>query len=70
MAHYRPRRTSHWWDVLCNVRCEAGLSRRELAARVGVHYSTIYEIEQGYQRPSQAALNSYGALAEGLRRSD
>jgi len=70
MARYRPRPGVHWWDTLTNIRCEAGLSRAELAASLDVHYSTIYSIEKGHQTPSQAVLDWYGVLAEGRRRSE
>ena len=70
MARYRPRRTNHWYDVLCNIRCEAGLSRAELAAALELSYDTIYEIEQGRRSPAQNILDAYGVLAEGRRRSE
>ena len=67
MARYRPRSGIRWWDTLKNIRFEAGLSRAELATSVGVHYSTIYDIEKGHHRPSQAVLDAYGRLAREKR---
>ena len=65
MARYRPRpRPGHWFDTLANIRCEAGVSRADLAAQVGVDKSTIWRVETGEQRPSQAVLDAYGEMAK------
>ena len=67
MAKYRPRSGTHWNDCLTNIRCEAGVSRRELADMAGVSYDTIYEVETGNRSPNQAVIDAFGRLAEGLR---
>ena len=65
MARYRPRpHPGRWFDTLCNIRCEAGVSRAELAAQAGVDKSTIWRIEMGEWPPSQAVITEYGKLAE------
>ena len=63
MARYRPRSGTHWNDCLTNIRCEAGVSRAELAASVGVDPSTVWRVEQGEHGPSQELLDAYGLLA-------
>ena len=63
MARYRSRSGLHYWDTLTNIRCDAGVSRAELAASVGVSYSTVYDIEQGRRSPTQSILDAYGRLA-------
>ena len=68
MARFRPRKGLRYWDTLTNIRCEAGVSRAEMAAMTGVDPSTIYSIEKGYQTPSQAVLDAYGKMASQQRR--
>jgi transcriptional regulator with XRE-family HTH domain len=69
MARYKPRTGNHWYDVLTNLRCEAGISRAELAASCGVSPGWIAEIERGSKGIPQHVLNQYGRLAESLRKT-
>ena len=69
MARYKPRKGGHWFDVLTNLRCDAGVSRAELAATSGVNYAFIYEVERGERHISQHVLDEYGKIAESLRRN-
>ena len=64
MARYRPRKGNHWYDTLTNIRCEAGVSRKELAARAGLDPSTVWRVETGEQPPDQGLLDAYGELAK------
>ena len=68
MARYRPRQGLRWYDTLTNIRCEAGVSRTDLAARAGLDPSTIWRVETGAQGPSQGLLDAYGLLANQQRR--
>ena len=65
MARYHTRSGGHPWHyTLTNIRCEAGVSRKELAAKAGVHPSTVWRVETGEQPPSQGLLDAYGELAK------
>ena len=68
MASYRPRTGHHWFDVLTNLRCEAGISRADLAAKCEVTPGFIAEVEQGVKAVPQHVLDQYGKIAESLRR--
>ena len=69
MARYHTRSGGHPWHyTLTNIRCEAGVSRKEMAAKAGVPPSTVWRVEKGEQPPSQELLNLYGELAR--RRGD
>lgn len=68
MVRYKPRAGIHWFDALCNIRCEAGMSRAELAAMVELSAYTIGAVERGEQQPSQALVDAYGRLARQQER--
>ena len=59
MARYKPRKGDHWYDALTNIRCEAGISRAELAATCEVTYAVIYDVERGSKYPPQDVLDQY-----------
>ena len=63
MARYRFRAGIKWYDTLTNIRCDAGVSRKDLAARAGVDPSTVWRVEAGEWPASQELLNVYGELA-------
>ena len=63
MARYHPRQGIHWHYTLTNIRYEAGVSRKELAAQAGVDPSTVWRVETGEHGPSQELVNLYGELA-------
>jgi len=63
MARYHFENSTPWYKTLANIRCEAGISRADLAAVVGCDKSTVWRVEHGEQPPSQELIDAYGALA-------
>ena len=53
--------------IFKELRRSAGFSRAQWAAQQEVSSWTIWAVEQGYRRPSQELLNSYGKMAEQQR---
>lgn len=66
----RKRRELPSGEELKRIRRAARVSRRELAAAVGVSESTILAYEQGRFRPRGANLDRYLAAIQVLREAD
>jgi transcriptional regulator with XRE-family HTH domain len=51
-------------ELLRSLRLAKSLSQRELARRVGVHYSYVSKIESGEERPSQDKVRAIAKALE------